>query len=215
MKPHTKIELQTSRFEKGESVHGPGHDGAPKSGFHAAKPVLTSHPHSVPNHAGMTDNQNVKAALGKTPPIKRAFSQQVPIHSAAERQTAQGVALGGDHSSALDAMSGAMVPTKDGSRMAPMGQGFANNGGSIKRTAVDAVAPVVGHRSRRHDRLGGGDVGENIARAPAHSEAVELGRRIYQEALDHERRPFDPRTRGKLGLPAEVSQQQTIGRKRS
>lgn len=207
---HTKEELLTSRFEKGQSVHGPHHDGGPKPGFHSDKPVLLSHPEHMPNVAGQTDHQNPRLAFGgKAPKPKRAFTDQLPLHSNAERQTSGGgAAFGADHSSALDAMSGAFVPAKDGSNPNAFPLTKIAPG---KRTMVEAVPPVVGHRSRRLDRLGGGAVGENMSRAPDHSEAVELGRRVYEEALavagaDH---PENQRRRADA-----IMAQQTIGRRK-
>ena len=172
MKSLSKDDLLPRR-QKGESVHGPAHDGGPKPGFYSEKPVLASHPHSVANVAGQTDHTNVHAAMGKPPKPKRAFTDQVPLHTSAERQTAQGVALGGDHSSALDAMSGAMVPAKDGSTAAPLGQGFANAGGVVKNHNRP-VETSFGMRSRTNfDADGPEGVGAAHARAQQNKDHSE------------------------------------------
>lgn len=189
MKPHTKDELLTPTRDKGDTTIGPHHDGGPRPG-HYAKPGegLLSHPHAVPNHAGMVDHTNVKLALGKTPQPKRAFTENTPIHGGMTVQTHAGEAYGGDHRSAVDALTGrAIVPGKDGkvatehplTRIAPGKPGM----GPVPRS--------FGMRSRRNDPLHGG-----IADA-SHEEDCSLGQRIIAEAVQHEARPFGV-GRGKL-----------------
>lgn len=194
MKPHTKDELLTSKREKGETTIGPHHDGGPRPG-HYAKPGegLLSHPHSVPNVSGQTDHTNVKLALGRAPKPKRAFTDATPIHAGMAVQTHAGEAYGGDHRSAVDALTGlAIVPGKDGkvatahplTKIAP------------GKPGMGPVPRAFGMRSRRHDPSYGG-----VADAP-HEEDCSLGQRIMAEAMQHEARPFGV-GRGKLAPETE------------
>ena len=182
----SKENLMRPGRAKGTSTMGPGHDGGPKAGHYSDAPVLVSHPHSVANVAGQTDHTNTHAAMGKPPKPKRAFTDQVPLHTAAERQSSQGVALGGDHSSALDAMSGAYVPAKDGSNPNALPLTKIASG----KPGMGPVEIYPGMRSRTtfDPAFCGGEPGESHARAQKNKDAfasahAELGWRVLDEAL--------------------------------
>jgi hypothetical protein len=183
---HTKQELLTSRREKGSSIMGPGYDGAPKPGHYSDTPVLLSHPHSVANAAGLTDQTHVKADLGRAPKIKRAFTDQIPIHGGMEGQSSQGATFGGDHKSALDALTGlAVVPDKSGKVAAehplskpPVAKGYK----------VPEFSPGMRSRTTFDPPFGGGEPGEHHNRAQRHKDVfradhLDLGRRVIDEAL--------------------------------
>lgn len=179
---YTRDQLLTSTKQKHEHVPGVSHTGAPHPKHYAAPGEgLISHPASVPNVAGQTDNTHVKVTLGKIPPIKRAFSTSVPLHSGARTQTRSGgEAFGADHSSAIDALTGtSVVPGKDGTApnhplvAPPVAKNYA------------PAKPVMGHRSRVNDSSEGSaaDAWRGIVtRDTYHSEVVELSRRIFEEA---------------------------------
>ncbi len=134
------------------------------------------------------------------------------IHSGMRSQTRSGaVAFGGDHNSALDALSGlAVVPDKSGRVAAehplsapPVAKNYKPpefSPGMRSRTAFDPV-------------FGGGEAGDSHKLAQKHKDAFtaahhELGRRVYDEALqvagaDHPE-----------NMRRAVAAQQTIGRGR-
>ncbi len=70
-----------SKYQKGESVHGPGHDGAPKPGFYGDGGHV-SHPHNVPNVARGMEHQVTNPTLARgTGKPKRSAYEQVPVHN--------------------------------------------------------------------------------------------------------------------------------------
>ncbi len=182
----TKDQLLNSTRRKDQHIARVSHSGAPDPRHYGGN-LVDVHEHGAHVVAGMTDQTNVHAAMGRPPRVKTAYTDQVPVHSAAERQTSQGVALGGQHSSALDAISGAMVPTKDGSNPPPLPKGFANSGGSVVKSHLRPVEIYPGMRSRVNDSAEGqqADVlraqGKN-ARDTYRDETAELSRRIFEEA---------------------------------
>jgi len=184
---YTRDQLLNSTRRKEDHLPSVSHTGAPHPARYGGN-LVDVHEHGAHVVAGMTDHTNVHAAMGRPPRAKRAFTDQVPVHSAAERQTSQGVALGGQHSSALDAMSGAMVPTKDGSNPPPLPKGFANSGGSVVKSHLRPVEIYPGMRSRVNDSLEGqmADVQRaqgKRSRDQYRDETAELSRRIFDEAI--------------------------------
>ncbi len=164
------------------------HSGAPDERHFAkpGEPGLVSHPASVGNVAGQTDQTHVKATLGKTPPSKRAFSTSVPIHSGMKTQTRSGgEAFGQDHGSAIDALPGVSVVPGKGTNAA------ANAHPLVKPPVAKNYGPVdvyPGMRSRVNDSAEGqqADVlraqGKNN-RNTYRDETAELSRRIFEEAV--------------------------------
>ena len=185
---YTRDQLLNSTRRKEDHLPSVSHTGAPHPARYGGN-LVDVHEHGAHVVAGMTDHTNVHAAMGRAPKIKRAYTDQIPVHSAAERRTSQGVALGGQHSSALDAISGAMVPTKDGSRSTPpLPKGFANSGGSVVKSHLRPVEIYPGMRSRVNDSLEGqmADVQRaqgKRSRDQYRDETAELSRRIFDEAV--------------------------------
>jgi hypothetical protein len=202
MKTHTKDELLNSPRRKGESTMGPGHDGAPKPGHYAkGEPGLLTHPHSTPNSAGATDHTNVKVTLGKQPLPKRVFSESgPPIHGGMAVQTKSGTAYGGDHRSAVDALTGLSVVRDKSGKVA------AAHPLSTPPVAKN-LRPVehsFGQRSRTLDAATPEGVGVAAKRGATYREAYktlsdDLSARLMNEALsvagpDH---PINQSNRGR------------------
>lgn len=212
---HSKEELLNSTRRKGKSSMGPGHDGGAKPGHYSDKPVLVSHPHSdaARNMAGAIEQTHVKADLGKAPKVKRAFTDQIPVHTSAERMTSSGVAFGADHSSALDALTGAFVPAKGDLNANPHALPLTKIAPGKPGMGPVAIKPGMRSRTTFDPVLGGGEPGESHARAQRHKDAfasahAELGRRVVEEALavagsDHPE-----------NMRRAVAAQQTIGRRK-
>lgn len=149
---HTKNELLKSNVRR--STIGPGHDGGPKPGFFArpGSPGLLVH------HDG---NVARRADAGQHSDMARAGAPKrldvVSPHNGMVTQTKAGAtALGGDHKSAIDSLTGqVVVPGQDGNQA----------------TAHPLVAPPLakdhdrplpttpGTRSRTSDPLGGAEPG--------------------------------------------------------
>lgn len=194
---YSNDDLLKSKFDRGESIHGPSHTGAPKDGFYA-KPGEgrhVSHPHSIPNQArGMEAQTHTTATLGKPPKMKRAGHEQIPI--------AAGMLSHHRHSGEF--RFGGMEASYDANPANPLSAGPPRG----KRLTPPAASP--GMRLRRLDALASGAPGTAHAafgdddRAALH----ELGRRVLQDALDHERQPFGPK-RGKFAALPEATEENT------
>lgn len=197
---HTKQELLTSKFKKGESVHGPSHTGAPKDGFFAkpGEPGMLVHPnHPAHLAVGQTEQQHVRADLGKAPKPKRAFTLggAPPIHAGMLVQTKSGgQAYGADHSSAVDALSGLRVPADSSGRGATVAHPLTK---IAPPKNLKPVQPVPGMRSRSNDSLSSGDPGAahnraHADRAALHAARQDLGRRVIEAAIaEHPGKPFE------------------------
>jgi hypothetical protein len=159
-----------SKFAKGQSVHGPGHDGAPKPGFYGDG-AHVSHPHSVPNAARGMEHQEANPTLARgTGKPKRSAFEQVPIHSSmvSVNPTTKQFHFGGQEASRrFDADPASPL---DGP---PKG----------KRTAKAEVNP--GCRSRNADSLASENAGVAHARSKTNGseEALqELGQAVLRES---------------------------------
>ncbi len=169
MKPHTKQELLTPTRERGDTRVGPGHDGKPRHFARSGEASLISHPHAVPNAAGMVDHTNVSATLGKQPLPKHAHLHSPPIHSGMMARSKSGTHFSG--------LSGQDLSRYDADGPDPLAgppQG--------KRTARAEINP--GCRDRSGDSLASEDAGVAHARATAKgTEHIHaLGKAIMDEA---------------------------------
>jgi hypothetical protein len=160
---YSKTDLLASKFQKGESVHGPSHDGGPKPGFYAKEGEgLVSHPHSQPNIARGMEHQATNPTLARgTGKMKRLAYEKVPIHSA----------MGGGFNKVTN--DGAY----DADPAAAMGGPPAG-----KRTLRAEINP--GCRSRNADSLASESAGVAAARAASngHEALHALGVAILNEA---------------------------------
>jgi hypothetical protein len=162
-----------SKFAKGQSVHGPGHDGVPKPGFYGDG-AHVSHPHSVPNAARGMEHQETNPTLARgTGKPKRSAFEQVPIHSGmVSKNPNTGQFHFGGAEASRRALQGYKEPTDP-----PQSPSTQKTNGPV------AINP--GSRSRNADSLASENAGVAHARSKANgSEAAlrELGQAVLRES---------------------------------
>jgi hypothetical protein len=165
-----------SVFGKRQSTIGPSHTGAPKSGFYAkpGKPGLDEHHGHTPARI-QEAQQHDHATLGK-PGKPKIFS--TPIHSGMKKVAKTGaVALGGDHASAIDSLTGGVVVPGAVKSKPGWGNSDAQTGHPLARPpAAKNLKPVALSPTMRRQT---GNIARSLTDSTPHS---ILGRAIIDEA---------------------------------
>ena len=188
-----KDTLLRSTRTKQDHIPHVSHSGAldPR---HYARPgtpaALVTHPnHPVNQAVGQIEQQHVRADLGVAPKVKRFLTEAPPINSgmATRFRKDVGTALGADHSSAINSLSGQRVPADSSGRGATVAHPLTKLAPG-KPWLGTTVKPVVGQRSRVDEvdveGVGAAQARAESSKAALHAARRDLGAAVIQDAID-------------------------------
>jgi len=136
--------------------------------------IISHMSHGLGDSGGDTHPGNIARDSRNGP--KHATAKPVMVHDGMRTRSAAGEAYSGQHKSALDALTGATVPTGSGMASAPgWGNGSVRSGDPTAHAPASKVLKPVaitpGHRSRTSKM--------------DHEQLAELGRAILAQAVSN------------------------------
>lgn len=166
-----------------KTIFQPDHLGRRAPDSNPGKSLARSHNMAADIAARHGDKPNIARDASRA-----AHTYDLKIHGGMVKQTKSGpLALGGDHATAIDSLSGREVVPGTITSQAGWGNGGVVAGHPLtappKSKNFAPAPPVIGHRSRVGDTFNDAAPGENAAKRKPDSEMLHsLGRAVLAEA---------------------------------